>query len=177
MFAVLAFLFSAPIYASQFSVESVSIKEGATLSDAQVFQGMGCKGKNLSPQLSWKNPPSGTQSFVITMFDPDAPTGGSGWWHWTVGNIPASVNSIPEGASGTKKMPKGSIEGRTDFGKSGFGGACPPPGDKPHRYVITVYAIKTPKLDLSQDSSGALVGYLANQNALGKAVLTTTYSR
>lgn len=177
MFAVFALLLSSPVFASQFSVESASIKQGATLSEAQVFKGMGCKGQNLSPQLSWKNAPEGTKSFVITMFDPDAPTGGSGWWHWTVGNIPAKTSSIPEGASGTEKMPKGSIEGRTDFGKPGFGGACPPIGDAPHRYVITVYAIKTPKLDLSQESSGAMVGYMANQNVLAKAVLTATYSR
>ena len=94
----------------------------------QVYNGFGCTGKNLSPQLSWDKAPSGTKSFAITAYDPDAPTG-SGWWHWIAFNIPASVNSLDSGASGNS-MPAGTVESRTDYGSTGFGGACPPVGDK-----------------------------------------------
>jgi hypothetical protein len=166
------------VAAATFKLESPGIKPGATLTDAQVFNGVGCSGKNLSPALRWSGAPAGTKSFAVTLYDPDAPTG-SGWWHWVVFNIPAGTTSLAEGA-GTPdgaKLPAGSVQGRTDFGAPGFGGACPPQGDKPHRYIFTVYALKTAKLEMPADASPAAVGGMIHANALGAATLTAKYGR
>ena len=125
--------------AQSMTLTSSDIKEGSTIANEQVFKGFGCTGGNASPALSWNGAPSGAKSFAVTMYDPDAPTG-SGWWHWVVFNIPPNVTSLPKGAGDVKKrlMPKGAVQSRTDFGSDGYGGPCPPPGDKPHRYQITV---------------------------------------
>jgi hypothetical protein len=146
-----------------------------------VFKGFGCEGDNLSPALEWKNPPAGTKSFVVTVYDPDAPTG-SGWWHWVMFNIPADVMKLEQGAGdpAAGKVPAGAVQSRTDFGKPGYGGPCPPQGPslkKPHRYVFTVHALKVDKLDLDESASGALVGFMANANSLGKASFTGRYGR
>lgn len=170
-------LATTPCFAADFTVQSSSWQDNQTMKDAYVFNSFGCSGGNVSPQVSWSNAPYDTKSFAITVYDPDAPTG-SGWWHWTVFNIPADVTELSEGAgSDPTKLPAGAVEGRTDFGKAGYGGACPPQGDKPHRYILTVYALKIPKIDLNGDSSGALVGYYLNQNTLAKASLTVKYGR
>lgn len=160
---------------ADFRLSSSDIQAGKVMSKQQEFNGFGCDGGNQSPQLSWSGAPEGTKSFAITAYDPDAPTG-SGWWHWLAFNIPAEVNSLPAGASGSA-MPTGSTESRTDYGVAGFGGACPPKGDKAHRYQFTVFALNTDKLDLGADSSGALVGYYLNAHALGKASLEALYQR
>ncbi|MDR6582887.1 kinase inhibitor [Herbaspirillum sp. BH-1] len=163
--------------AADFSVTSKDIQEGQTLSNAQVFQGFGCSGLNRSPQLSWSGAPAGTKSFAVTVYDPDAPTG-SGWWHWTVFNIPASVTSLPGGITAEGKgLPAGAIQGRTDFGSSSFGGACPPEGDKPHRYQFVVWALNTDKLPLDAQASGAMLGFMLNASVLGQARLTAHYGR
>ncbi len=164
--------------ASSFSISSRDIPGGHQLTQHQVFEGFGCHGGNESPQLEWKNPPSGTKSFAITVFDPDAPTG-SGWWHWTVVNIPVQTLNLPAGAGNqnNEKLPAGAVQGRNDFGYSGFGGACPPEGDKPHRYQFTVWALDADKLPVDKNASGALVGFMLNRHALEKAQLTATYGR
>lgn len=163
--------------AATFSLKSSSLNPKEPLPMKQVFNGFGCTGENISPALEWAGAPKDTKSFAVTVYDPDAPTG-SGWWHWTVVNIPATVTSIEEGASNNGKLPAGAVEGRTDYGKPGFGGACPPQGDRPHRYIFTVYALKVDKLDgVSGESSGALVGYMLNANSLGKATFTVKYGR
>lgn len=161
-----------------FTLSSPTIKPGGSLSDAQVFNGFGCSGKNISPALSWSGAPAGTKSFALTVYDPDAPTG-SGWWHWVVFNIPAAAMQLPEGAGTAdgKGLPAGSVQGRTDFGAVGFGGACPPAGDKPHRYVFTVYALKTDKLDVPADGTAALVGFMIHANKIGEAKFTARYGR
>ena len=168
----------AVVAAATFKLESPTIKPGATLTDEQVFNGFGCSGKNLSPALSWSGAPAGTKSFAVTLYDPDATTG-SGWWHWVVVNLPASTTSLPEGAGSADggKLPSGAVQGRTDFGAPGFGGACPPQGDKPHRYVFTVYALRTDKLDVPADATAAMVGFMIHANALGSATLTAKYGR
>lgn len=141
---------------------------------AQVFNGMGHAGQNRSPHLAWEGAPPGTRSFVVTCFDPDAPTG-SGWWHWTVANIPASVTELPTGAGSTPGgLPAGAVQGRTDFGTAGYGGAAPPPGP-PHRYVFTVHALKVDRIDVDENSSGAMFGFYVHFNALASASLTVTY--
>lgn len=166
--------------AQAFEVSSADIKDGQTLAAAQVFNGFGCSGGNVAPQISWKNEPKGAKSFAVTIYDPDAPTG-SGWWHWVVYDIPASFNGLPAGASAAAdakvKLPDGAKQGRNDYGTRDFGGACPPVGDKPHRYIVTVHALKVEKLGVPDDASAALIGYMLNANSLGKARLTGKYGR
>jgi len=175
-FSVLA----APVAHAQMKVTSAEIKNGATIQNEQVFKGFGCTGDNISPSLSWTGAPKGTKSFAITIYDPDAPTGG-GWWHWVVFNLPPSTTSIPKNAGDVKAnlMPAGAIQSRTDFGADGYGGPCPPKGDKPHHYHITVFAVDVDKLpDAQNDSaSAALVGFDLHFHTLGKASLVGTYGR
>lgn len=176
-FPAVLLCFSLHAAAADFTLSSSDIAEGKPLTAAQVFKGFGCEGGNVSPQLSWSGAPAGTRSFAVTAYDPDAPTG-SGWWHWTVVNLPASSTSLARGAgSAGGVLPAGAVQGRTDFGASGFGGACPPPGDAPHRYQFTVWALKAASLPLDSGASGAMVGYMLNANVLGKAQLTATYGR
>jgi Raf kinase inhibitor-like YbhB/YbcL family protein len=161
-----------------FVLISPSIKPGSMLTEAQVFNGFDCTGKNVSPALKWSGAPKDTKSFAVTVYDPDAPTG-SGWWHWVVYNIPATATELPEGAglADGKGLPAGSMQARTDFGAPGFGGACPPKGDKPHRYVFTVYALRTDKLDIPPDGTAALVGFMINADKLASATFTAKYGR
>jgi hypothetical protein len=170
-------LVSPALAAGKLTLTSADVKPGAMLTDQQVFDGFGCSGANVSPQLSWKDPPAGTRSFVLTVYDPDAPTG-SGWWHWVVYDIPATARELPRGAgSGKGGLPEGAKQGRTDFGAPGFGGACPPPGDKPHRYVFTIHALKVDRLDVPADASPALIGFMTRASALGSATFTARYAR
>jgi len=170
-----ALLCVSAVYAADFTLSSNQISEGKPLNAMQVYQGFGCNGGNVSPQLSWRGAPAGTKSFAITAYDPDAPTG-SGWWHWTVVNLPASTHELASGAgSHGGALPAAAIQGRTDFGTSGYGGACPPKGDKPHHYQFTVWALKVAKLPVDANASGAMVGFMLNANALAKAQLTATY--
>lgn len=166
--------------AAAFSLGSPDIKPGQPLGKAQVFKGFGCDGGNTSPLLAWKDAPKGTKSFALTVYDPDAPTG-SGWWHWIVYDIPASSNGLLAGVSGAAdakvKLPAGAKQGRNDYGLRDFGGACPPVGDKPHRYIFTVHALKVDKLDVPEDASAALIGFMLNANALGKTSFTAKYGR
>ena len=166
--------------AQSMSLTSAEIKEGATIANEQVFKGFGCTGGNISPSLSWSGAPSGTKSFAVSIYDPAAPTG-SGWWHWVVYNIPPSATSLPKGAGDMKKklMPKEAIQSRTDFGTAGYGGPCPPTGDKPHRYQITVFAVDVDKLPDAKNemASAALVGFDLHFHTLAKATVTGLYGR
>jgi Raf kinase inhibitor-like YbhB/YbcL family protein len=166
--------------AQNLNLTSAEIKDGATIANEQVFKGFGCTGGNISPSLSWSGAPSGTKSFAVSIYDPDAPTG-SGWWHWVVYNIPPGVTSLPKGAGDMKKklMPKGAIQSRTDFGSAGYGGPCPPTGDKPHRYQITVFAVDVDKLPDAKNemASAALVGFDLHFHTLAKATVTGLYGR
>lgn len=161
--------------AQDFRLSSTSISEGAQLSPSHVFAGFGCEGSNLSPQLSWSGAPEGAKSFAITAYDPDAPTG-SGWWHWNAVNIPASVNSVELGASGNGAMPAGTVEITNDYGTAGFGGACPPPGEV-HRYIFTVHVLTTERLELPENPSNALVGFMIGAHTIQSARITAVYNR
>lgn len=164
--------------AAAFELRSPDFSETAPIADRHVLSGFGCTGGNQSPALSWSDAPAGTRSYAVTIYDPDAPTG-SGWWHWVVFNLPAGTTSLPAGAGDAKspKLPAGAVQSRTDFGGPGYGGPCPPQGDAPHRYVVTVYALKADSLPLPADASGAMVGFTLNANALAKATLTARYGR
>ena len=156
--------------AGGFTLTSATLKDGETIPLSVVYDQMGCKGGDKSPDLSWSGAPAGTKSFAVTIYDPDAKTG-SGWWHWTVFNIPADVTQLATdaGAEDSKSLPKGAIQGRTDFGFSHFAGPCPPVGDAPHHYHFTVYALKVSKLPVDKNASGASVGDYIQQNVLAKA--------
>ena len=165
-------------YAAGFSLTSSELKAGGMMPKSFEFNGFGCAGDNKSPALKWSGAPAGTKSFAVTVYDPDAPTG-SGWWHWVVVNIPASVTELASnaGAVGGANLPAGASNVKVDFGFAGWGGTCPPQGDKPHRYIFTVYALKTDKLDLPADATSALAGFMINANKLGKASFTSRYGR
>lgn len=160
---------------AEMTLTSPTLVEGGILPADQVMNGFGCTGANLSPALAWDGAPDGTKSFILTAYDPDAPTG-SGWWHWTVVNIPVMITSLPEGAS-SAGLPDEAVQGRTDFGSAGFGGACPPEGNPPHHYIFSVYAMPEATLLLDENASGALVGFYANGMALDHASLTVIYGR
>ena len=161
--------------AQAMTVTSPDIKPGGKMADEQVFNGWDCTGKNVSPALSWSGAPKDTKSFAVSMYDPDAPTG-SGFWHWWIANIPASVTSLPKGAGGGTGLPDGAVMSHNDFSLTGYGGPCPPKG-KPHHYIITVYALKVDKLDIDDKATGAVFGFYANANALAKATLTGLWGR
>ncbi|MFZ5564978.1 MAG: YbhB/YbcL family Raf kinase inhibitor-like protein [Thermodesulfobacteriota bacterium] len=174
--ALIGMIYGGMTYAGEFTLKSDALK--GQLTQDQVYSGFGCSGKNISPALSWTDAPAGTKSFAVTMYDPDAPTG-SGWWHWIIFNIPADVRALPSDAGnpGKKLAPAGSVQSLTDFGAPGFGGACPPPGDKPHRYIFTVHALNVEKLDLDAKTPPAMAGFTLNQHTIAKASLMAYYGR
>ena len=165
---------------AQMSVTSDDIKDGAVGTKAMEANVFGCDGGNMSPSLKWTGAPEGTKSFAINLYDPDAPTG-SGFWHWVVFNIPVSTTSLPKNSGDVKAklMPEGAIQSRTDFGADGYGGMCPPKGDKPHHYKLTVYAVDEDKLQFAKDDmvSAAVVGFELHFHSKAKAELNWTYGR
>ncbi len=167
-----------PAQATGFTLSSPDIKAGGTIPKSFEYNGFGCSGENKSPALKWSGAPRDTKSFAVTVHDPDAPTG-SGWWHWMVINIPASVSELAgnAGAAGNANLPKGAVQSRNDYGTNAWGGVCPPPGDKPHRYVFTVYALGIAKLDVPADATAALTGFMIHGNMLAQASFTAHYGR
>jgi Raf kinase inhibitor-like YbhB/YbcL family protein len=166
--------------AEAMQVTSASFKDGDYLPMDHILSasfGFGCSGGNISPQLAWSGAPDGTKSFAVTAFDPDAPTG-SGFWHWLVVNIPPTVSELaPDvGNPSAGKLPSGALQTRTDFGKPGYGGPCPPEGDHPHRYLFTVYAVGVDQLQgVNADTSAAVIGFMLHFNTLDKAELMGLY--
>jgi Raf kinase inhibitor-like YbhB/YbcL family protein len=153
-------------FAQNFTLKSKDI--GGQATNKEFFNGFDCTGENVSPQLSWENVPAGTQSFAVTMYDKDAPTG-SGFWHWVIFNIPANVTELKTNAGDITKnlAPAGVVQGITDAGKHGYVGPCPPPGPI-HEYLITVYALKS-KIDLDKNAPPALVGFYMSKSVIAKA--------
>lgn len=151
---------------------------GGQATNKQVLNGFDCNGENKSPQLFWENPPTGTKSFAVTIHDEDAPTG-SGWWHWLIFDIPVNTTELKSNAGNKtlKLAPSGAIQSMTDFKTQGYGGPCPPTGSKPHKYIITIYALKIEKLGLDENINPALVGFMLEQNMIEKSSLIFYYKR
>jgi len=163
----------APKQPGAIRVQSQSIKDGEKIDKEFVFTG--CGGRNQSPQLSWSGAPAGTKSFAITCFDPIAPTG-SGYWHWLLFNIPASVTSLEAGA-GTDKAPPGGTSGYNDFSAASYCGPCPPKGDIPHRYIFTVYALDVERLEgVGEGTTGATVVFNMAGHVLASGSLTGLFN-
>jgi Raf kinase inhibitor-like YbhB/YbcL family protein len=161
-----------------FDLSSPDVPTNGTVPTKQIYNRYGCKGENMSPRLVWHDPPSGTRSFAVTMFDPDAP-GKLGWWHWIIVNIPASVTELPVNAGNPAAhlAPAGSIQSTNSFGEAGYGGPCPPTGARPHRYVFTVYALGAETLPFDRTARGLKVGSYLEKNALGSASFVATFGR
>ena len=159
-------------------LRSSSFSDGDYLAMDHVLSaqyGFGCSGGNRSPQLSWSGAPEGTKSFALTCFDPDAPTG-SGFWHWVVANIPASVTELPLDA-GNGKLPQGALAIRNDVGVPEWVGPCSPQGDHPHRYIFTIFAVGVEQLPVNADTTAAVVGFQLHFNTLEKATLMGLFKR
>lgn len=155
---------------------SDSVKPGETIDQKYLYNSFGCKGKNISPAISWSGEPEGTKSFAVTMYDPDAPKEG-GWWHWAVVNIPGSVHGLNEGASNDRKLPKEAIELKTTYGEAHYGGPCPPKGADPHHYVFTVYALNEPASTATAKSTPDSIKSELEAKTIEKAVFTVEYGR
>src|SRR5215207_7871005 len=155
-----------------FTVRSNDIRDGQPLATAHVFTDAG--GDNRSPHLAWEGAPDGTQSYVVTCFDPDAPTP-SGFWHWLLVDLPASTTELSTGAGTGSNLPGGAFHVRNDFGRAEYGGAAPPQGDVPHRYYFVVHAVDVPSLDVNPDATPAFVSFNLAFHTLARAIITPTY--
>ncbi len=175
-----------------FTLSSPDLASGS-FSTKFILNGFGCAGQNISPQLQWSNPPAGTVSFALQVYDPDAPSG-SGFWHWAVYDIPAGVTGLAQGAgNNAATLPAGAFGGNTDFldtgttgGNGNYGGPCPPAGDPPHHYIFTLYALSVPQLEVAggvpKTGTAGLYGFVLGRAGvgpavLGKATFTATYGR
>jgi Raf kinase inhibitor-like YbhB/YbcL family protein len=159
-----------------FQLRSDDVADGQMMTDNQVYNAFGMTGKNISPSLSWSGFPAETNGFAVTCFDPDAPTG-SGFWHWVLVDIPASVTLLPSGAGHASGagLPAGAMHLRNDYGSRDFGGAAPPAGDPPHRYVFAVHAVDVPSLELEPDTTPAVAGFNLRFRTIARALLIPVY--
>lgn len=153
-----------------FTLTSHDLQNGDQLAADQ------CAPLNISPQLSWSDLPEGTRSLAVTCFDPDAPTA-SGFWHWAVFNIPASVTELPSGAGDENGsgLPEGAIQLAGDSGHVGYVGAAPPPKHRPHRYMFVVHAVDVDKLDVPAEAKPAFLGFNLFFHTLARAYITPVY--
>lgn len=174
MFDYDPYSFLAPV--PEFTLRSESFADGALFSPAQVHAGAHPQGLDKSPQLSWSGFPEGTRSFAVTMFDPDAPTA-SGYWHWAVADLPASLTSLAEGAGtpGSPGLPAAALTLRNDAGSPAYMGSAPPAGHGPHRYMVVVHAVDVESLGLGADATPATLGFNLHFHTLGRARLTGLY--
>lgn len=175
-----------------FTLSSPDLAAG-TFATKHILNGFGCAGQNISPALQWRNAPTGTQSFALQVYDPDAPSG-SGFWHWGVYDMPAATTALAQGAGNSSAtLPAGAYGGNTDFmdtgttgGNGNYGGPCPPAGDAAHHYIFTLYALDVPHVDaaagIPKTGTAGLFGFALGRGGLGahvigKATFTATYGR
>jgi Raf kinase inhibitor-like YbhB/YbcL family protein len=164
-----------PVSTTPITVTSTTFQPDASLPTSMEFDG--CGGRNQSPQLTWSNFPPTTKSFVVTLFDPDAPTG-TGFWHWVVFDVPASVTSLPTGAGSNGSPAARAKSGYTDFAFSHYGGPCPPNGDPAHHYIFTVYALDVPALEgVGPRSTAATVMFSLRGHLLAQGSLEGRFKR
>jgi Raf kinase inhibitor-like YbhB/YbcL family protein len=151
--------------------------DGGCVPKENVFNGSGCGGANISPEFHWSNAPSGTKSFAITILDLDAPTGG-GWWHWVIFNIPGTISEVPGGTGNrdSRRLPSASVQCRNDYGVSGYGGPCPPPGST-HRYLVKVYALNVEKLLFGSETAPGKMAKQIETHSVGVAKLMVKFER
>ncbi len=159
-----------------FTVESNDVADGQQMPEAQVYSGFGMSGQNISPHLRWSGFPAETRSFAITCYDPDAPTG-SGFWHLFLADLPATVTELATGAiSGDLSgLPAGAFCVRNDYGSADFGGAAPPAGDPPHRYIFAVHAVDSEQLGITPDVSPAVAGFNLTFHTLARGYIIPVY--
>jgi Raf kinase inhibitor-like YbhB/YbcL family protein len=159
-----------------FELGSDDVRDGEMMTSKQVYNGFGMTGENISPALSWAGFPAETRSFAITCYDPDAPTG-SGFWHWVLLDVPASATSLPAGAGSASGsgLPSGAFHVRNDYGSKDFGGAAPPAGDPPHRYVFAVHAVDSAALGVDDSVTPAVAGFNLTFHTLARALLIPVY--
>jgi len=173
--ALLAAAAAAGASAGGFALRSPDVVDGTVLARAQVYDADGCGGGNLSPALAWSAAPAGTRSFAVTVVDPDAPAGP--WWHWVLFDLRADAVSLARGAGSPGARPAGTRQTPNDFGTPGYAGACPPPGDAPHRYVFTIHALNTDRLQVAPDASAAQAAALIRAAELGHASISARFGR
>jgi len=154
-----------------FTLTSEDVRDGEPMD--RMFAHGTAEGDNLSPQLAWLGFPAETRSFVVTCFDPDAPTA-SGFWHWSLINLPADVTELPRGVGAEATVGQAFCV-RNDYGERSYGGASPPPGDRPHRYLFAVHAVDLDALPLNPDHSPAVVGFNLAFHTLARAVIRPTF--
>lgn len=163
---------------NNFRLWSSEFSDNGVLTKDHEFNSFGGNGKNLSPEIEWNNPPVDTKSFALTVYDPDAPTG-SGFWHWVLLNISSDVRKLEQNAGdlANKLAPSGALQILNDYGFQGFGGACPPIGDKPHQYEFSLHALNIEKLDVDEKCTNAVARFLINQHSIEKVKIVAHYQR
>ncbi|OCB44123.1 hypothetical protein A5721_21870 [Mycobacterium vulneris] len=159
-----------------FTLTSESVTDGQPLANDQVSGIMGAGGSDVSPQLSWSGFPAETKSFAVTVYDPDAPTA-SGFWHWAVADLPATVTELPAGAGDGGDLPGGAVTLANDAGLKRYIGAAPPAGHGPHRYYIAVHALPVASLELPEGATPAYLGFNLFGQAIARAVIHGTYEQ
>ena len=178
---LLALLLAVPFLAScRHHEQAIAATSGAalTLSSESLKDGMvpkefTCDGEDKSPALTWTAPPANAKSLVLTVTDPDAP--GGSFTHWVLYNLPANINGLPEGVPKQGQLAHGGRQGKTDFGKVGYGGPCPPAGT-PHRYVFTLYALDV-EVDVPAGAPRDHVETAMKGHVVGQGELVARYGR
>ena len=156
-----------------FDLESDDVQDGQPMDAKFAHDSVG--GQNVSPHLRWSGFPDETKGFVVTCFDPDAPTG-SGFWHWVLVGLPADTTELPQGAGSGDDLPSGAFHARNDYGANAYGGPAPPQGDRDHRYFFAVHAIDVDSYDgVDESASPAFVGFNTTFHVLARATMRPTY--